>query len=122
MKHLTQTIVLVLVLVLCQAACPVGQAVVKTEYVQTLFDQSRLIEIDIQMDDETWNHMIATASDEEYSPCNLVVNGVLYENLAIRPKGNSSLASVSRSGSERFSWRIKFDKYKKSAPTTDWIF
>lgn len=85
----------------------------KSTYADTLFDQSKPIEIDIQMDDETWNNMIATASSEEYSVCNLVVNGVLYENVAIRPKGNSSLASVSSRGSERFSWRIKFDKYEK---------
>ena len=82
-------------------------------YTQTLFDQSKPIEIDILMDDETWNNMIATASEEEYSSCNLMVNGVLYENVAIRPKGNSSKSSVSSRGSERFSWRIKFDKYEK---------
>ena len=82
-------------------------------YAQTLFDQSKPIEIDILMDDETWNNMIATASEEEYSSCNLMVNGVLYENVAIRPKGNSSKSSVSSRGSERFSWRIKFDKYEK---------
>ena len=82
-------------------------------YEQTLFDQSRPIEIDIQMDDETWNSMIANASNEEYVACNLVVNGALYENVAIRPKGNSSRLTVSNQGSERFSWRIKFDKYEK---------
>ncbi|MBR4539598.1 MAG: CotH kinase family protein [Clostridia bacterium] len=103
---------MILALALCVSLCPVSLAE-DAVYAQTLFDQSKPIEIDIQMDDETWNNMIATASSEEYSVCNLVVNGVLYENVAIRPKGNSSLASVSSRGSERFSWRIKFDKYEK---------
>ena len=85
----------------------------ESTYAETLFDQSRPIEIDIRMDDEAWNSMIANASSEEYSACDLVVNGVLYENVAIRPKGNSSLSSVANRGSERFSWRIKFDKYEK---------
>ena len=106
---------LILALMLLASAVsflPAGVAEEST-YARTLFDQSQPIVIDIQMDDEAWNNMIATASDEEYSACNLVVNGVLYENVAIRPKGNSSLASVSSRGSERFSWRIKFDKYEK---------
>ena len=112
MKLQTKLFAMILVLALCVSACPVSLAE-EAAYAQTLFDQSKPIEIDIQMDDEAWNNMIATASDEEYSACNLVVNGVLYENVAIRPKGNSSLASVSSRGSERFSWRIKFDKYEK---------
>lgn len=65
------------------------------------------------MDEEAWNNMIANASSEEYSACDMVVNGVLYENVAIRPKGNSSLGSVTSRGSERYSWRIKFGKYEK---------
>lgn len=112
MKLQIKLIAMILALALCMSVCPVSLAEEAT-YVQTLFDQSKPIEIDIQMDDETWNNMIATASSEEYSVCSLVVNGVMYENVAIRPKGNSSLASVSSRGSERFSWRIKFDKYEK---------
>ena len=112
MKFQMKCLALLLVLALCASVCPVGLAE-EPAYVRTLFDKSKLIEIDIQMDDEAWNNMIATASQEEYSVCNLVVNGVLYENVAIRSKGNSSLASVSSRGSERYSWRIKFDKYEK---------
>lgn len=82
-------------------------------YENTLFDQSKPIEIDILMDDETWDYMIANASDEEFVACDMMVNGVLYKNVGIRPKGNSSMSSVSSQGSERFSWRIKFDKYEK---------
>lgn len=35
----------------------------KSACAETLFDQSKPIEIDSQMDDEAWNNMIATASD-----------------------------------------------------------
>lgn len=38
---------------------------------------------------------------------------MLYENVAIRPKGNSSLSSVASRGSERFSWRVSFSKFEK---------
>ena len=103
----------VLALVMVLALFPMSAFAADSDYVQTLFDQSKLIEIDIQMSDEDWDNMIATASSEEYSACDLVVNGELYENVAIRPKGNSSLLSVTGSGSERYSWRIKFDKFEK---------
>lgn len=85
----------------------------ESSYENTLFDQSKPIEIDILMDDETWESMIANASSEEFVACDLMVNGVLYENVGIRPKGNSSMSGVASRGSERFSWRIKFDKYEK---------
>ena len=109
MKKLAVLLALLLVL----AVFPVSALAADSGYEQTLFDRSSLIEIDIQMDDETWDNMIATADEEEYSSCNLMVNGVLYENVAIRPKGNSSMSSVTRKNSERYSWRIKFDKYDK---------
>ena len=105
MKKLSLILAVVL-LMSTVSLSPAGLAEEST-YAQTLFDRSKPIEIDIQMDDEAWSNMIANASSEEYSVCNLAVNGVLYENVAIRPKGNSSLSSVSSRGSERFSWRIK---------------
>ncbi len=111
MKKLAFLLVLLLTLAVL-SSLTTGLAKEST-YARTLFDQSKPIEINIIMDDETWDHMIATASDEEYSACDMEVNGVLYENVAIRPKGNSSMMSVQTLGSERFSWRIKFDKYEK---------
>ena len=95
------------------ASLPVSALAADSSYAETLFDRSAPIEIDIRMDDETWDNMLATAEDEEYSSCTLVVNGVTYEDVAIRPKGNSSMMTVTRSDSERYSWRIKFDKYDK---------
>ena len=106
-------VLLALVLAL-GAALPVsGASAEESAYEQTLFDRSKLIEIDIRMSEEAWNAMIKNASSEEYNACDLTVNGELYENVAIRPKGNSSLSSVTSRGSERYSWRIKFDKYEK---------
>ena len=90
-----------------------ASAATKKTYERTIFDRSEPIQINIIIDDATWDNMIATAEDEIYSACDVEVNGKTYKNVAIRPKGNSSLSSVQRSDSERFSWRIKFDKYEK---------
>lgn len=113
MKKLSVLLALILLLTSVSSLSVSFAKEIDTTYEQTLFDHSKLIEIDIQMDKEAWDNMITTASSEEYSACNVMVNGVLYENVAIRPKGNSSMASVTSRGSERYSWRIKFDKYEK---------
>ena len=107
------SVLFVVVLILGMTLLPTAIYADDSTYAETIFDQSNIIEIDIQMDEEAWNQMIATASNEEYSSCNVVVNGVLYENVGIRPKGNSSMSSVTSRNSERYSWRIKFDKYEK---------
>ena len=47
------------------AALPVSALAADSSYAETLFDRSAPIEIDIRMDDETWDTMLATAEDEE---------------------------------------------------------
>lgn len=54
---------------------------------------------------------IDNAEQEEYIKADVVVNGTKFENVGIRPKGNSSLTQVSSSDSDRYSFRIKFDEY-----------
>ena len=104
---------LFLALILALSTFSVSGLAADSAYADTLFDQSKPIEINIIMSEEAWNTMIKNASTEEYNVCDLEVNGVLYENVAIRPKGNSSMSSVTSQGSQRYSWRIKFDKYEK---------
>lgn len=41
----------------------------------------------------------------------VIVNGTKFENVGIRPKGNSSLKQVVMTDSDRYSFRIKFDEY-----------
>ena len=107
------SLLLVLVLLLTSLVPAPVVAARRSSYEQTLFDRSQPIVINIMIEQETWDNMIATAEDEVYCACDVEVNGTLYRNVAIRPKGNSSLSSVAGKGSERFSWRIKFDKYEK---------
>ncbi len=73
-----------------------------------------LISIDIIADQEEWENMIANASQEEYIMVDVVVNGTKFQNVGIRPKGNSSLSQVAMSSSSnRYSFRLKFDQYVK---------
>lgn len=80
-------------------------------YVTKLFDDSTVHTIDIEISEEDWNNIQENASEEEYELCAVTVDGEKLDNVAIRPKGNSSLSSVVSSDSERYSFKIDFDRY-----------
>lgn len=89
-----------------------GGTAVVMEYPQTLFDTSRLIEIDIQIEDEDWENMLQNAIAEEYSRCDVVINGTTICSVGIRPKGNTSLTSIaSDPDTDRYSFKLEFDRY-----------
>ena len=78
-------------------------------YEDRLFDNTRVHTIDIVTDD--WDSFIASAQSEEYSACNVIIDGEVFKNVGIRGKGNTSLSSVAAMGSERYSFKIEFDQY-----------
>lgn len=78
-------------------------------YENRLFDISKVHTIDIVMDD--WDSFIDTAQSEEYSECAVIIDGESYKNVGIRGKGNTSLSTVSSMDSERYSFKVEFDKY-----------
>ncbi|WP_242854409.1 CotH kinase family protein [Oxobacter pfennigii] len=56
--------------------------------------------------------MLDNAIDEEYISADITINGTIIKNVGIRPKGNSSLSSISRDETtDRYSFKIKFDEY-----------
>ena len=73
------------------------------------YDASRVHTVEIVMDD--WDGFLSTCQSEEYSSCNVVIDGESYKNVGIRGKGNTSLSSVAAMGSSRYSFKIEFDKY-----------
>jgi len=80
------------------------------EYAGNVFDKDRITEIDIKVDETQWQKMLDSAQ-EEYISCDLTINGSTISTVGIRPKGNSSLATVARSDSDRFSFKFEFDHY-----------
>ncbi|PKM71250.1 MAG: spore coat protein CotH, partial [Firmicutes bacterium HGW-Firmicutes-17] len=79
-------------------------------YVTTLFDDTVVHIIDIEISETDWISLQENAAEEEYQLCAVTVDGEKLDNVAIRPKGNSSLSSVVSSDSERYSFKIDFDK------------
>ena len=78
-------------------------------YENKLFDTSKVHTIDIRMED--WDAFLKTATSEVYSMCDVVIDGEPVTKVGIRGKGNTSLSSVSASGSQRYSFKIEFDQY-----------
>ena len=78
-------------------------------YENRLFDNSKVHTIDIVIDD--WDAFLATAQIEEYSVCNVVIDGEAFTNVGIRGKGNTSLSTVASMDSDRYSFKIEFDQY-----------
>ncbi len=81
-------------------------------YEDRLFDNSRVHNIDIVMQD--WDKFITSCTDKKYSSCTVVIDGKKYANVGIRAKGSSSLEGVTESGSTRYSFKIEFDHYEKA--------
>ncbi|MBR1823320.1 MAG: carbohydrate-binding domain-containing protein, partial [Ruminococcus sp.] len=80
---------------------------------QSFFDQSTIHSVDIKMPESQWNAFIADAESESYYPCDVVIDGEEFKNVAIRTKGNSSRMMVTSARKDKYSFRIKLDKYDK---------
>ncbi len=89
-----------------------GGTGVKVEYETKLFNTDEIISIDILMDDDTWNEMLENAMSENYYSCDVVINGTKFYNVAIRPKGNTSLSAIAMDpDSDRYSLKLEFGHF-----------
>lgn len=81
-------------------------------YVTTIFNDENVMDINIEIDETAWKEMLDNAMSEEYTAANITINGVTYNNVAIRPKGNSSLSQIAIDNTtDRYSFKVKFDEY-----------
>ncbi|MEW4328964.1 CotH kinase family protein [Rossellomorea marisflavi] len=85
-----------------------------TSYKQTVFNESKVGRVDIEIDEDDWDDLVENATKEEYKRATVTVNGKKVSDVAIRAKGNSSLTSVANSDSDRYSLKIDFDHYDSS--------
>ena len=74
----------------------------------------RVVEVYIVMSDEDWETCRLDALKEQYVQADFWFDGELVLDVAIRPKGNSSLNSVYRSGSSRLSFKIDFNFFNSA--------
>ncbi|MBR4760698.1 MAG: CotH kinase family protein, partial [Lachnospiraceae bacterium] len=89
-----------------------GGKSVGMEYESKLFNTDEIMSVDIQMDEEDWNTMLSNAISEEYYVCDVVINGQTVRQVAIRPKGNTSLSAIATDpDSDRYSLKLEFGHF-----------
>ena len=70
------------------------------------FYKDRVVTIYLVMDEEDWEYMQQNAINEEYARADMWYDGELITDVAVRPKGSSSLASAVQGRSIRFSLKV----------------
>lgn len=90
----------------------VGGAGVTMEYETALFNTDEVMQVNITMDEDEWESMLKNAISEEYYTCDVEINGATVKNVAIRPKGNTSLSSIAMDpDTDRYSFKLEFDHF-----------
>lgn len=107
------TVALALVFSYFGASLGIQSTASQLSYTSTLFDTSRVHQIDISIDESDWDDLVENASAKTYYVCDITIDGETVSNAGIRAKGNSSLTSVP-DDSERYSLKVEFDHYDDS--------
>ena len=121
-KHITKIAAAVMAAAVCLCLCAVAfsgpltawaeDKGITQEYETALFDTSSILSVNIQMDEADWNDMLENAMAETYYQCNVEVNGTLFYQVGIRPKGNTSLSAIANDDTtDRYSFKLEFDHY-----------
>ncbi|MBQ7295734.1 MAG: CotH kinase family protein [Clostridia bacterium] len=87
----------------------IAKAEATAGYEKRLFNTEKVHTLDIVIDD--WDSFISSCVSEEYSVCDVIIDGEAFNNVAIRGKGNTSLSNVASMDSDRYSFKIEFDHF-----------
>ena len=83
-------------------------------YKQTVFNQSKVTEVDIQLPEKDLEKILETPLEEEVVEADVVIGGKKVSSVGLRTKGNLTLRSVAQmENSDRYSWKLDFDYYQE---------
>ena len=87
-------------------------ALKQPDYMTKLFDKDKVIEVNIKIDEKDFDDLKENAMEEQYYKADITIDGVTFNNVGIRAKGNSSLSQVAGDDTtDRYSFKIKADEY-----------
>lgn len=78
------------------------------------FQPNRVVTVRILMPEKDWQWILANPRAEQYVRADFLYDNQMIRNVAVRPKGNSSLMSVASSGSPRLSLKIDFNFFNSA--------
>ena len=88
------------------------QSGISQEYETKLFDTSKVLDINVLIDDEKWQELLNNATSETYYQCDVEIDGTSFYRVGIRPKGNTSLTTIANDpNTDRYSLKLEFDQY-----------
>jgi len=122
MKKINKIFLIIMLIVMSLSSLVAGgttESVVNAEPTVISTDNNTILDItditihkmEIEISQEDWDAILAAPIDEEYYSANATYDGEEVSNVAFRTKGNSTLTSVANSDSDRYSFKIKVDKY-----------
>lgn len=76
------------------------------------FTTDKIHKIEITTSEADFDKILDDPEAEEFYSADITLDGVSVDNVGFRTKGNSTLRSVANSDSERYSFKIKVDKYE----------
>ncbi|MGN7411172.1 CotH kinase family protein [Paenibacillus sp. SAF-068] len=86
-----------------------------TQAYESLFQTDNVIDVNVTIDDADWKSMLESPLDKDYKNVSVEVDGNKLDNVGFSTKGNLTLKAVSSmEDSDRYSFRLKFDKYDKT--------
>ncbi|MGG4130072.1 CotH kinase family protein [Paenibacillus illinoisensis] len=86
-----------------------------TQAYESLFQTDNVIDINVTIDDADWESLLESPLDKDYKKVSVEVDGNKLDNVGFSTKGNLTLKTVaSMEDSDRYSFRLKFDKYDKT--------
>lgn len=99
------------IMVVAMAGCGLISAQVEDS---APFYSDRVVTVYLVMPEDDWEFMQQNASEEQYAQADLWYDGELIPDVAVRPKGNSSLMSAVRSGTARFSLKVDLNFFNQT--------
>ncbi|NCC67972.1 MAG: hypothetical protein EOM14_07220 [Clostridia bacterium] len=105
------SVLLALLMTVGLAGCAVNSTGEKTAAYSTEIFGKDVITVNITASDEDWEYLMENATSKPYISADVEIDGVTYEDVGIKTKGNTSLTQVASSDSDRYSLKINFDKY-----------
>ena len=90
-----------------------SQTTPKKSYAESLFTLGEIALVEINMPDSTWKAIIEHVRDKQYHVCSVTINEERFDSVAIRTKGACSLDDVTNMKSDRYSFTLKLNKYRK---------
>ncbi len=78
---------------------------------QSVFPIDEVVEVRLDIPEADFQAILDNPLAEEYKTASVNYNGYSLDNIGVRTKGNSSLSSVARTDSERYSFKLTFNEY-----------